>query len=102
MRLVNPPKWVGNVELEWVRTDPAFAPLLFGLKLALLAATAATALVYHARQHGQSAHLGSGRARPLRLLGARLAALGGAAFPGVEARPLGAQPRPRVLGLELA
>ena len=34
VRLVNPPKWVGSVELEWVRTDPTFAPLLFGLKAA--------------------------------------------------------------------
>ena len=34
VRLVHPPKWVGSVELEWLRTDPAFAPLLFGLKAA--------------------------------------------------------------------
>ena len=34
VRLVHPPKWVGSVELEWLRTDPTFAPLLFGLKAA--------------------------------------------------------------------
>ena len=48
-------------------------------------------------QHGQSAFLGSARARPLRILGTHLAAPGGAALPGEEAGPLGAQPLPRVL-----
>lgn len=33
VRLVNPPKWLASVELEWVRTDPYFAPLLSGLKV---------------------------------------------------------------------
>ena len=37
------------------------------------------------RQHGQSAPFGSTQARPLRLLRARLAALGGAALLGAEA-----------------
>ena len=37
MRLVNPPKWVASVELEWLRTDPSFAALLFGLRVATLA-----------------------------------------------------------------
>ena len=101
MRLVNPPKWVGNVELEWVRTDPAFAPLLFGLKLALLAATAATALVYHARQHGQSAEAAA-ELGPCGSSGHAWRPWAARHSPGVEARPLGAQPRPRVLGLELA
>ena len=46
--------------------------------------------------------LGSGPARLLRLLRARLAALGGSALPGAEARPLGAQPLPRVLELAVS
>ena len=40
--------------------------------------------------HGPSVPTGTARARLQRLLGARLAALGGAALPGAEARPLGA------------
>ena len=37
------------------------------------------------------------QARPLRPLGACLAALGGSTFPGGEAGPLGTRPLPRVL-----
>ena len=42
---------------------------------------------------------GRAPARLLRLLRARLVALGGSALPGGEANPLGAQPVPRVLEL---
>ena len=49
------------------------------------------------RQRGQSAPLGSAPARLLRLLGGRLAALGGSALPGEETAPVGARPPPRVL-----
>ena len=48
-------------------------------------------------QHGRKCSLGGAPARLLRLLGARLAALGGSALPGGEADPLGALPPPRVL-----
>eukprot|EP00964_Phaeocystis_antarctica_P020197 scaffold11152_cov57-Phaeocystis_antarctica.AAC.2 len=48
-------------------------------------------------QHGQSAHLGSARGRLLRLLRARLAALGGSTLSGEDVGPLGAPPLPQVL-----
>ena len=51
VRLPNPQEvvHVGKVELEWVRTNPTFAPLLFGLKMSLLLVAVASAFVFHAR-----------------------------------------------------
>ena len=81
-----------------VAAAPAAASFeALGLDLRLLKAVRKLGLArptaVQARQHGQSARLGSASARPLHLLGVRLAALGSLR----EARPLGSRPLPRVL-----
>ena len=81
-----------------VAAAPAAASFeALGLDLRLLKAVRKLGLArptaVQARQHGQSAPLGSAPARPLHLFGVRLAALGSLR----EARPLGSRPLPRVL-----
>ena len=108
------PAWIAYVAFAWVTSlsmqafwevqtrrvraggkpcgPPALLPILYAVSSALIG----TQSVVQAKQHGQSAPLGSARGRPPRLLRARLAALNDSALRG-ESGPLGAQPLPRVL-----